>query len=256
MLHIQKIGLITLIRKEMKRVFRIWPQTLLPPVVTMTLYFLIFGRFIGSRIGDIDGFTYIEFIVPVLIMMSVITTSYSNVVSTVFSSKWQRSIEELLVSPMRSATILLGFLSGGIIRGMLVGCLVTCVSMVFTPLSFNSFSLTVVTIILTSLLFSLMGFLNALFAKSFDDISIVPTFVLTSLTYLGGVFYSISSLPSFWQDVSLFNPILYLVNVFRFGFLGISDIPVLWALLALACFVVAFWVIAHRLLNRGYGIKN
>lgn len=250
------IALWTLLVKEIKRFTRIWPQTLLPPSITMTMYFIIFGSLIGSRIGEMDGFDYMDFIVPGLIMMSVITNSYSNVASSFFSNKFQRSIEEMMVSPMPNWVILSGFVLGGMARGLGVGVIVTIVSLFFTRLSVAHPLLTIGVVVLTAALFSLGGFINALLADKFDDISIVPTFVLTPLTYLGGVFYSISLLPSFWQGVSLLNPILYMVNVFRYGFLGVSDIPVGWALAAILCFILVLFAIALWMLERGKGIRS
>ncbi|UXZ53126.1 ABC transporter permease [Halomonas sp. 7T] len=250
------IALWTLVLKEIKRFTRIWPQTLLPPSITMAMYFIIFGNLIGSRIGDMDGFSYMDFIVPGLIMMSVITNSYSNVASSFFSNKFQRSIEEMMVSPMPNWVILSGFILGGMARGLGVGLIVTLVSLFFTRLTVEHPLLTVLVVVLTSALFSIGGFINALFANKFDDISIVPTFILTPLTYLGGVFYSISMLPDFWQGVSMLNPILYMVNVFRYGFLGVSDIPVVWALMAILAFIVVLFMVALTMLERGKGIRS
>ena len=250
------IALWTLVLKEIKRFTRIWPQTLLPPSITMAMYFIIFGNLIGSRIGDMDGFSYMDFIVPGLIMMSVITNSYSNVASSFFSNKFQRSIEEMMVSPMPNWVILSGFILGGMARGLGVGLIVTVVSLFFTRLTMEHPLLTVLVVVLTSALFSIGGFINALLANKFDDISIVPTFILTPLTYLGGVFYSISMLPDFWQGVSMLNPILYMVNVFRYGFLGVSDIPVGWALAAIFAFIVVLFSIALAMLERGKGIRS
>ncbi|CEP36997.1 MULTISPECIES: ABC transporter permease [unclassified Halomonas] len=250
------IALWTLVLKEIKRFTRIWPQTLLPPSITMAMYFIIFGNLIGSRIGDMDGFSYMDFIVPGLIMMSVITNSYSNVASSFFSNKFQRSIEEMMVSPMPNWVILAGFILGGMARGLGVGLIVTVVSLFFTRLTMEHPLLTVLVVVLTSALFSIGGFINALLANKFDDISIVPTFILTPLTYLGGVFYSISMLPDFWQGVSMLNPILYMVNVFRYGFLGVSDIPVGWALAAIFAFIIVLFSIALAMLERGKGIRS
>ncbi|MFS8149907.1 ABC transporter permease [Vreelandella titanicae] len=250
------IALWTLVLKEIKRFTRIWPQTLLPPSITMAMYFIIFGNLIGSRIGDMDGFSYMDFIVPGLIMMSVITNSYSNVASSFFSNKFQRSIEEMMVSPMPNWVILAGFILGGMARGLGVGLIVTVVSLFFTRLTMEHSLLTVLVVVLTSALFSIGGFINALLANKFDDISIVPTFILTPLTYLGGVFYSISMLPDFWQGVSMLNPILYMVNVFRYGFLGVSDIPVGWALAAIFAFIIVLFSIALAMLERGKGIRS
>ena len=239
--------------KEIRRILRIWPQTLLPPAITMTLYFVIFGKMIGSRIGEMDGFSYMQFIVPGLIMMSVITNSYSNVVSSFFSVKFQRSIEELMTSPVPNHTILLGYIGGGVFRGLTIGLIVTIVALFFTNLSIQHYGITIATVVLTSILFSLGGFINAVFARSFDDISIIPTFVLTPLTYLGGVFYSLSLLPEFWQKVSLLNPIVYMVNSFRYGILGQSDVNVTGALIAIAVFCVLLYGFCYRLLKRGVG---
>ncbi|MDI5933964.1 ABC transporter permease [Halomonas kalidii] len=250
------IALWTLVHKETKRFTRIWPQTLLPPSITMTMYFIIFGSLIGSRIGEMDGFSYMDFIVPGLIMMAVITNSYSNVASSFFSNKFQRSIEEMMVSPMPNWVILCGFVLGGMARGLGVGLIVTVVSLFFTRISVAHPLLTVGVVVLTAALFSIGGFINALLGKKFDDISIVPTFILTPLTYLGGVFYSISLLPNFWQGVSMLNPILYMVNVFRYGFLGVSDIPVGWALTAIVAFIAVLFTIALWMLEHGKGIRS
>ncbi len=250
------IALWTLVGKEIKRFTRIWPQTLLPPSITMTMYFIIFGNLIGSRIGEMDGFSYMDFIVPGLIMMAVITNSYSNVASSFFSNKFQRSIEEMMVSPMPNWVILIGFVLGGMARGLGVGIIVTIVSLFFTRISVAHPLLTIGVVVLTAALFSIGGFINALLANKFDDVSIVPTFVLTPLTYLGGVFYSISLLPTFWQNASLLNPILYMVNVFRHGFLGVSDIPVGLALMAIFAFIIVLFAIALWMLERGKGIRS
>ncbi len=247
---------LTILVREIRRFTRIWPQTLLPPAVTMTLYFIIFGNLIGSRIGDMGGFDYMSFIVPGLIMMSVITNSYANVVSSFFSMKFQRSIEELLVSPVPNWVILTGFVTGGMARGLGIGVIVTLVSMAFTDLTIHNPAMMVVTVILTSALFSLGGFINAMLATKFDDISIVPTFVLTPLTYLGGVFYSIQLLPEFWQTVSLANPILYMVNGFRYGILGVSDVNPFISLGMILFFIVVLAVTAITMLARGKGIRH
>lgn len=246
----------TIVTREVRRFTRIWPQTLLPPAVTMTLYFIIFGNLIGSRIGEMGGYDYMQFIVPGLIMMAVITNSYSNVVSSFFSMKFQRSIEELLVSPVPNWTILAGYVAGGMARGLSIGLIVTLLSLAFTQLSIHNLLMVVITVILTSALFSLGGFINAMLATKFDDISIVPTFVLTPLTYLGGVFYSIDMLPSFWQGVSLANPILYMVNGFRFGILGVSDVNPFVSLGMILVFIVLLAAVALRMLARGNGIRH
>jgi len=223
----------TIVRKESVRFLRIWPQTLLPSVVTTTLYYVVFGTFIGSQIKGFGDFSYIQFIVPGLVMMAVITNSFANVASSFFGSKFQKSIEELLVSPIKPFLVVAGYVTGGVFRGLLTGVLVLGVSLFFTHLTIHNWFLTVAFIFLTSLLFALAGLLNGIYAKDFDGVSIIPTFVLTPLTYLGGVFYSISALPPIWQTVSVWNPILYMVNGFRYGFLGVSDVSVPFSLFIL-----------------------
>ncbi|KAA1174014.1 ABC transporter permease [Marinobacter salinexigens] len=246
----------TIVVKEIRRFTRIWVQTLLPPVITMTLYFIIFGNLIGSRIGQMGGLDYMAFIVPGLIMMSVITNSYANVVSSFFSMKFQRNIEELLVSPVPNWIILAGWVCGGMARGLSIGLIVTVLSLAFTNLTIHNLGIMVTTVFLTSALFSLGGFINAMLATKFDDISIVPTFVLTPLTYLGGVFYSIDLLPDFWRGVSMANPILYMVNGFRYGILGVSDVNPFVSLGMILVFITVLTIIALRMLARGKGIRH
>jgi len=250
------ITLTTLVRKEISRYLRIWQQTFFPPIITTCLYFVIFGNLIGKRIGKMDGFSYIEFIVPGLILMAIITNSYANVASSFFGAKFQNFIEEIMVSPTSHRTILLGYVTGGVTRGLLVGALVSVVSLFFTTLSIYNGLVLFSVAILTSVLFALAGLLNGLFAKSFDDVSIIPTFVLTPLTYLGGIFYSINLLPEFWQKVSLINPILYMINAFRYGFLGISDISLSLSFAIIALFIVILGGWANYLLKNGYGIRT
>ena len=250
------VGLKTLVRKEVIRVARIWVQTIVPPAITMTLYFIIFGNLIGKRIGVMGGFDYMQYIAPGLIMMSVITNSYGNVVSSFFGAKYGKHIEEMLVSPMSNATIIIGHVSGGVIRGLMVGALVTMIALGFTRLTIEHPLVTFSMVVLASIVFALLGFVNAVFAKKFDDISIIPTFVLTPLTYLGGVFYSITLLPEFWQKVSLGNPILYMVNAFRYGILGVSDIQIGYAYLIVVIFVIGLFALNLTLLNRGVGIRE
>ena len=246
----------TIVQKEITRVLRIWVQTIVPPAITMTLYFIIFGNLIGRRIGSMDGFDYMQYIAPGLIMMSVITNSYGNVVSSFFGAKFARHLEEMLVAPMSYATIIIGHVAGGVLRGLLVGLLVTVIALFFTRLDVAHPFIMISVVLLSSIVFSLAGFINAVFARKFDDISIIPTFVLTPLTYLGGVFYSISLLPEFWQSVSKANPILYMVNAFRYGILGTSDISIVHAYAILLIFVVALFAACMLLMQRGIGIRE
>jgi len=255
-IKLNRVALTTIIAKEVIRVLRIWVQTIVPPAITMTLYFIIFGNLIGRRIGTMGGFDYMQYIAPGLIMMSVITNSYGNVVSSFFGAKFARHIEEMLVSPMSNATIIIGHVAGGVIRGLLVGAMVTCIALFFTDLGIEHPVVTLTIVLLSSTVFALAGFINALFAKKFDDISIIPTFVLTPLTYLGGVFYSISLLPEFWQNVSRANPILYMVNAFRFGILGVSDIDIVHAYVIVGVFVVALFSVCLAMMNHGVGIRE
>jgi ABC-2 type transport system permease protein len=246
----------TLVRKEIVRVLRIWIQTLVPPAITMTLYFVIFGNLIGRRVGTMDGFDYMQYIAPGLIMMSVITSSYGNVVSSFFSAKFGRHLEEMLISPMSNSTIIVGYVAGGVMRGMIIGLIVTVIALFFTQLEVKHPLITLSMVFCSSVVFALAGFINAVFATKFDDISLVPTFILTPLTYLGGVFYSISMLPEFWQKVSLANPILYMVNAFRYGILGTSDIGIGKAYLIVTAFIVGLFSACMYLMNRGIGIRN
>ena len=250
------VALNTIVYREVRRFTRIWPQTLLPPAITMVLYFVIFGNLIGSQIGDMHGFTYMQYIVPGLIMMSVITNSYSNVVSSFFSAKFQHSIEELMVSPVSPHTILIGFVMGGILRGLGVAVIVTLLSLFFTDLQVHNLTITMVVIVCTSAVFALGGFLNAVFARNFDDISIIPSFVLTPLTYLGGVFYSIDMLGPFWKTISLANPILHMVNAFRYGILGVSDIDISVAIGLMLLTTLILYVVCVRLLISGRGMRT
>ncbi len=250
------IGYQTIVRKEVTRILRIWGQTVVPPAITMTLYFIIFGNLIGRRIGEMSGFDYMQFIVPGLVMMSVITNSYGNMVSSFFGAKFGNHIEELLISPLPSWVILAGYVTGALVRGLMVGAVVIGVSLFFTRLEIQNLWITVSVLFLTSIVFAMAGMINAIFAQKFDDIAIIPTFVLTPLTYLGGVFYSINLLPEFWQGVSAFNPILYMVNGFRFGILGISDVPLGRAYLIIGVFVVVLTSICMMLLKRGTGLRT
>ena len=251
----QWIAYVTIVLKEITRFMRIWQQTLIPPAISTLLYFVIFGNLIGKRIGQMDGFDYMDFLVPGLILMAVINASYQNVVGSFFGAKWGKSIEELLVSPTPNSIILLAYITGGVARGMLVGLIVTGISLLFTDL--NVFNLGILTgvVILTAVLFSLGGFVNAIFAKTFDDVSIIPTFVLLPLTYLGGVFYSIHLLGDFWQQVSKANPILYMVNAFRYGFLGISDVSLSLSFGMIGLFIISFFALSLYLLKYSRGLR-
>ncbi|NMH66475.1 ABC transporter permease [Shewanella salipaludis] len=256
MRHLYVIAFKSILIKEISRFTRIWIQTLVPPAITMTLYFLIFGNLVGSRIGEMGGVTYMEFIAPGLIMMSVITNSYSNVASSFYSAKFQRNLEEVMVAPVPHYVMIAGYVGGGVARGLCVGLIVTLVALFFVDIHLHHLGLVVLTVFLTSVLFSLGGLINAVFAKSFDDISIIPTFVLTPLTYLGGVFYSLSLLPSFWQGVSALNPVVYMINVFRYGFLGFADISVPLSVGIMVGFCVALWTLAYYLVSRGIGLRS
>jgi ABC-2 type transport system permease protein len=252
----QYVAFMTIVRKEIKRYLRIWTQTLLPSAITMSLYFVIFGTLIGSRIGKMGGFTYMEFVVPGLIMMAIVTNSYSNVVSSFYGSKFGHSVEELLVSPVSNFVILMGYVVGGVSRGLLVAVVVTLVSLFFTHLQIHSYVVVVAVVLLTSTLFSLAGFINAVYANSFDDISIIPNFVLTPLTYLGGVFYSMDLLPEFWANVSKLNPLVYVVNAFRYGVLGVSDVSLPLAFGMITFFTTVAFIYSMYLLNSGKKLRQ
>ena len=247
----------TITRREIVRILRIWMQTLLPSAITMTLYFVIFGRMVGSRIGEIvPGVGYIDYIVPGLIMMAVITNSYGNISSSFFGAKFGRHVEEMLASPMPSWVILTGYVTGAVLRGLMVATIVLLISLFFTRIHLYHPLITLSTVLLTSVVFSLAGFVNAVYAKKFDDIALVPTFVLTPLTYLGGVFYSVNALGSPWREISHANPILYMVNAFRYGLLGISDISMTVAYVVMIGFAVVLAVICLTLLDRGIGLRS
>lgn len=246
----------TLVIKEIFRFIRIWPQTLLPPAITTALYFLIFGKLIGDRIGTISGAGYMDYIVPGIVLMSVISHSYANVVSSFYSTKFQRNIEELLVAPIPNWVILSGYVSGGIIRGLLVGVVVTLISLLFTAIKVHHIGITLSIAVLTATVFSLAGFINAILAESFDDISIIPNFVLTPLSYLGGVFYSVDMLPGIWQTISMGNPILYMINAFRYGLIGVTDIDIQMTFMITGGFIVTLTLFSLYLLHKGIGIKN
>jgi ABC-2 type transport system permease protein len=249
-------GYFTIVRKEVTRILRIWGQTIVPPAITMTLYFIIFGELIGRRIGEMGGFSYMQYIVPGLVIMSVITNSYGNMVSSFFGAKFGKHIEELLISPLPSWIILAGYVSGAVLRGLMVGAVVLAVSLFFAPIDIQHPLVLITVLLLTAVVFALAGMVNAIFAQKFDDIAIIPTFVLAPLTYLGGVFYSISLLPEFWQRVSVFNPILYMVNGFRFGMLGVSDVSLTMTYGVIGIAGALLFVSCLYLLHRGIGLRT
>lgn len=250
------IAFTTILTREIRRFMRIWQQTLLPSAITISLYFVIFGALIGPRIGAMSGFSYIEFVAPGLILMAVITNAYGNVVSSFYGAKYGKSIEEILVSPVPNYIILIGFIMGGVARGLAVGAIVTLLSLFFTKLHVQHIFITLSVVFLTSVLFSLAGLINAIFAHSFDDISIIPTFVLTPLTYLGGIFYSTDLLPDFWEAVSHFNPILYMINAFRYGMLGITDVEIVRAFVIIIAFIVGLFCFSLYLLRASTGLRS
>jgi len=250
------VALGTIVRREVSRILRIWAQTLVPPAITMTLYFLIFGGLIGSRVGQMDGIRYMDFIVPGLVMMSVIQNSYGNISSSFFGAKFGRHIEELLVSPMPNWVILGGYVAGAVLRGLMVGAIVLCVAMLFTKVRIPHPLVTIASVLLGATIFSLAGFVNAVYAKKFDDIAIVPTFILTPLTYLGGVFYSVKLLPGWAEAATHLNPIFYMVNAFRYGLLGVSDVPLWLAFALMLGFVAALAALGLWLLKRGVGMRS
>lgn len=254
--HVNWVALCTITKKEVQRFFRIWTQTLLPSPISIILYFVIFGQLIGARIGEISGINYIQYIAPGLIMMAVINNSFSNVVASFYGAKFQRSVEEMLVSPMSNWVILVGFTLGGVLRGCVVGFIVTVVALFFTHLSLYHVGITISIVLLTAILFSLCGFINAMYSRKFDDINIIPTFILTPLTYLGGVFYSIKMLPPLWEKLSYFNPILYMVNAFRYGVMGVSDVSIEYSLLTLVGLDTVLFLTAWGLLAKGVGLKT
>ena len=250
------VGFKTIVRKEVTRILRIWGQTIVPPAITMTLYFIIFGELIGRRIGEMGGFTYMQYIVPGLVIMSVITNSYGNMVSSFFGAKFGKHIEELLISPLPNWIILSGYVVGALLRGLMVGAVVLAVSLFFTPIEVQHPLIMLSVLLLTAVVFALAGMVNAIFAQKFDDIAIIPTFVLAPLTYLGGVFYSISLLPDFWQRVSVFNPILYMVNGFRYGMLGVSDVSLVMTYGVILAAGTILFACCLYLLRRGTGLRT
>lgn len=254
--RINWVGYQTIVRKEITRILRIWGQTIVPPAITMSLYFIIFGELIGRRIGDMGGFTYMEFIVPGLVIMSVITNSYGNMVSSFFGAKFGKHIEELLISPLPNWVILCGYVTGALVRGLMVGAVVLMISLLFTHLQVKHALVTISVLLLTAIVFALAGMINAIYARKFDDIAIIPTFVLAPLTYLGGVFYSISLLPPFWQKVSIVNPILYMVNGFRYGILGVSDVSLLQTYGVIISAGILLFTWCMWLLHKGTGLRT
>ena len=253
---VNAVALWTILRREVHRILRIWGQTLVPPAITMTLYFVIFGNLVGARIGDMGGYRYIDYIVPGLIMMSVIQNAYGNIVSSFFGAKFQRFVEEMLVAPMPPWVVLAGYVGGALARALMVGVIVLAIGMCFTKIQLHHPLVTLTTLLLTAIVFAFAGFINAMYAKKFDDIAIVPTFVLTPLTYLGGVFYSVDLLPPFWQAVSHANPILYMVNAFRYGLLGTSDVDLGVAYGVMIGFALVLGGFSLWLLKRGVGLRS
>jgi len=250
------VGYKTIVRKEITRILRIWGQTIVPPAITMTLYFIIFGELIGRRIGEMGGFTYMQYIVPGLVIMSVITNSYGNMVSSFFGAKFGKHIEELLISPLPNWIILAGYVTGALMRGVMVGAVVMVVSLFFTRIEVQHPLVMFTVLLLTATVFALAGMVNAIFAQNFDDIAIIPTFILAPLTYLGGVFYSIALLPEFWQKVSVINPILYMVNGFRYGMLGVSDVSLVMSYSVILIAGAILFSLCLFLLNRGTGLRT
>lgn len=250
------IALQTILSKEITRFTRIWTQTLLPPAITMALYFIVFGKLIGSQIGHIGGYTYMQYIVPGLTMMAIMTNAYANTSSSFFGAKFSRSIEEMLVSSMPGYIMLLGYVLGGALRGLLVGIIVILISLLFTHLHIQHISIVISIAFLSAMLFSLGGLINGIFAKKFDDVSFIPTFVLTPLTYLGGVFYSVNQLPPFWKSLSLFNPILNMVEAFKYGILGVSDINIVWGFVLICSLFAVLLVWCVILLQKGTGLRT
>ncbi|MBD8526373.1 ABC transporter permease [Pseudomarimonas arenosa] len=255
-MHPNLVAYHTIVRREINRILRIWGQTLVPPAITMTLYFLIFGSLIGRRIGEMGGFDYMDFIVPGLVMMSVIQNAYGNISSSFFGAKFGRHVEELLVSPLPNWIILSGYVTGAVFRGLMVGIIVLAIAMCFTHVRIPHPIVMLSTVLLSATVFALAGFVNAVYAKKFDDIAIVPTFILTPLTYLGGVFYSVTLLPDFWENVSWFNPVLHMVNAFRFGLLGVSDVPLWIAYAVMLGLAFGLSVLGLQLLQRGIGLRS
>jgi ABC-2 type transport system permease protein len=253
---IRWVGYKTIVIREYGRIIRIWGQTLLPPAVTTTLYFVIFGSLIGRRIGAMGGFDYRAYIAPGLIMMQIIQNSYGNVVSSFFGAKFGKHVEELMVSPLPNWIIVAGYITGGMVRGLLVGGVVTIVSLTFASLTAHHLMAIIAAAVLTSAVFSLCGFINAIFARNFDQVNWIPVFVLTPLTYFGGVFYSVTLLPVWAQKVSLVNPILHMVNAFRYGFLGTSDVHVEYAFALMGVLAAGLFALAVALLNRGVGTRE
>ena len=249
----------TMIRKDVVRMFRIWVQTFLPSVVTSSLYFLVFGTVLGSQIGDMKGVDYMTFVVPGLVMLAIVTTSYANTSFTFFSSKFfMRSIDEILVSPTPPWVMIAGFVGGGVVRGTIVGSLVLLVSVFFTGLTLTIHNLAIILMfaVLTSLVFALAGLVNGIYAKSIDGINIVPTFVLTPLVYLGGIFYSVDALPGWWQTITYMNPLFYIINGFRYGFLGVTDVAVTTSVVILLALVATLVALNWYFIRTGMGLKQ
>lgn len=250
------VAFTTIVVRECKRTFRVWRQSFLPAIVTSTLYFVIFGRIIGQRVGIMDGFSYLQYIAPGLIMMQIVTNAFIGSVSAFFIAKFQRQIQEILVSPMQAYVIVFGFMVSAVMRGIIIGVLITIIALFFTHLHIHSWWVTGSVVVCSSCVFALAGLVNAVYAKTFDDITIVPTFILAPLTYLGGVFYSIHLLPPFWQAVSLINPIVYIINAFRFGILGVADTSIALAFAVMGIFILVLFIFVYYLINSGRGLRE
>jgi len=253
---LQLTALNTIVRKEIIRIFRIWIQTILPPIINQTLYFVIFGGLIGSQIQAIDGVKYMAFIVPGLITMTIINNAFTNSSFSFFIMKFQRNIEEVMVAPVKSWVMIVGYTIGSIVRSLVVSLLIFLVSLIFVSYNIHNALVGILFMILTGTVFSLLGLINAIYANKFDDVNIIPTFVLTPLTYLGGVFYAVNKLPPLFQTLSQFNPIVYMVEGVRYGFFGISNVNVWLSLAVLTGFALALFLFCKYLLDKGIRLKS
>lgn len=256
MIPSQIIGLYTLLKAQIKRTCRLWVQVLVPPIITTALYFMIFGKIMGARIGSIDGISYIEYITPGLIMMAVVNNAFSHVTAVLFGARFQHSIEELLVSPMTNLAILTGYVLGGVIRAFIVGFFVLLVACFFARVQIDHPLLALAVCFIAAVLMALVAFINSVLARTFDDISIIPTFILTPMSYLGGVFYSIHLLPTLWRTISMFNPLLYLINAFRYAFFGVADVAFGTALTVISATALMLAIVCLQMMNKGVGLRQ